>query len=77
MIKLLTISSAAIFSLALVGCEPTTQTICPALKTYSRAELTRLAADYPSLPAEVQSLISDYRLWRRKCAALANSKATP
>ena len=65
-----TISSAAIFSLALAGCTPTTQTVCPALKQYSRAELAKLAADYPALPAEVQSLISDYRLWRRKCDAL-------
>ena len=68
--KLWTISSGAIFSLALSGCEPTTKTVCPALKVYSRAELAKIAADYPRLPAQVRAMISEYRLWRRKCAAL-------
>jgi hypothetical protein len=58
------------FSLALAGCEPTTKTVCPALKTYSRAQLAQMAAGYPSLPEWAKSVISDWRLWRKKCAAL-------
>ena len=64
------ICAGAIFSLALAGCEPTVETVCPAMKQYSRADLATLAADYPKLPPEVQSLISDYGLWRKKCAAV-------
>ena len=75
MLKLWTISSAAIFSLALAGCEPTTKTVCPALKNYSRAEIAQMAAGYSTLPTWAQSTISDWRLWRKKCAAL--EKVTP
>jgi hypothetical protein len=63
-----------IFSaLALAGCDQTAnlKTVCPVLKNYSKAQLSALALEYGALPGDVQSLISDYRLLRKQCAAIA------
>ena len=63
----------AIFSLCLAGCNQTVslKTVCPVLKNYSRAQLTKLAEEYGALPGDMQGLISDYRLLRKQCQALA------
>ena len=71
------ICGLAAFSLALAGCTPTTKTVCPALKQYSRAEIAQMAAGYSRLPDWAQSVISDYRLWRKKCAAINPVKDRP
>ena len=69
------ICAGAIFSLALAGCEPTVtlKTVCPMLKPYSKAQLTRLASEYGALPEDVQGLVSDYRLLRKQCEAIAKT----
>lgn len=67
------ILALAIFSLALSGCNQTVslETVCPVLKSYSKAQLSKLAAEYGVLPDDVQGLISDYRLLRKQCLAIA------
>jgi hypothetical protein len=54
------------------GCDlDRAKTMCPALKSYSRAQLARLADEFAALPADVRGLINDYRLLRRECEAIA------
>jgi hypothetical protein len=69
--KWLILSSAAIFSIALAGCDPQIETVCPALKTYSAAAQQRLAAEYAALPDEAKAMIRDYSTLRKMCRALA------
>ena len=69
--RLLILSSAAIFNLALAGCDPQIETVCPALKTYPIAMQLRLAAEYAALPDEAKAMIRDYSTLRKMCRALA------
>jgi long-subunit fatty acid transport protein len=69
--KWLILSSAAIFNLALAGCDPQIETVCPALKTYSAAAQQRLAAEYAALPDDAKAMIRDYATMRKMCRALA------
>jgi hypothetical protein len=47
------------------------KTMCPALKSYSRAQLARLADEFAALPPDVRGLINDYRLLRKECEAIS------
>ena len=69
--KLLTISVLASFSLALAGCDPQIETVCPALKNYSAAPQARMAAEYTALPDDIKAAFRDYATLRKMCRALA------
>jgi hypothetical protein len=72
MLKRSLICATALFSLALAGCDmERAKTMCPALKTYSRAQLARLADEFAALPTDVRGLINDYRLLRKECEAIS------
>jgi hypothetical protein len=62
--------AAASFSLALAGCAPTTQTVGLGLKSYSPAQQKQIAREYPMLPPDVQTMLSDYGLLRKETRAL-------
>lgn len=62
----------ALFSLSLAGCDlERVKTMCPKLKTYSRAQLSAVADTYPGLSADVRAMIRDYGLLRRQCDAIS------
>ena len=69
--KWLILSSAAIFSVALAGCDPQIETVCPALKNYSAATQARMAAEYAALPDDIKAAMRDYATQRKMCRALA------
>ena len=69
--RLLLLSSAAIFSGALAGCDPQIETVCPALKNYSAATQQRMAAEYAALPDDIKAAMRDYATQRKMCRALA------
>ena len=69
--KLLTIFALGSFSLALAGCDPQIETVCPALKNYSAATQARMAAEYAALPDDIKAAMRDYATQRKMCRALA------
>ena len=69
--KLWTIFALESFSLALAGCDPQIETVCPALKNYSAATQQRMAAEYAALPDVAKAMIRDYATLRKMCRALA------
>jgi glutamine synthetase len=69
--KLWILSSAAIFNLALAGCDPQIETVCPAIKNYPAATQQRMAAEYAALPDDIKAALRDYATQRKMCRALA------
>ena len=65
--------SAILFSLALAGCVPDVKTVCPVVKKYTHAELQKMAAAYPGLPAIAKTFIRDYGMWREICRKIEGS----
>lgn len=62
----------ALISIAVAGCQ-TTSAGCPALKSYTRAQMQAVAAELAKNPnTDVAAFIADYGQLRSACRALMN-----